>query len=113
VTPIAPLPKACWILQIVSAWGIPKFLTKLDAVSLLKAFCHLERNENAMNASYITSLSGSDASSAVARQQKMKHAHESLFYHCSVSPPLLHYLPRVRNIVGYFLDRHVHKDSWR
>jgi hypothetical protein len=29
--------------------GIPKFLTKLDAVSLLQAFWHLERNENATN----------------------------------------------------------------
>jgi hypothetical protein len=26
--------------------GIPKFLTQLDAVSLLEALCHLERNEN-------------------------------------------------------------------
>jgi hypothetical protein len=40
--------------------GIPKFLTKLDAVSLLQAFCHLERNENATNTFYNTSLSGSD-----------------------------------------------------
>ncbi|PNF24161.1 hypothetical protein B7P43_G00588, partial [Cryptotermes secundus] len=54
--------------------GIPKFLTKFNAVSLLQAFCHLERNENATNTS-------TDASGSVASQQKMTHAHESPFYH--------------------------------
>ncbi|PNF24200.1 hypothetical protein B7P43_G16169 [Cryptotermes secundus] len=39
--------------------GIPMFLTKLDAVSLLQTFCHLEQNENATNTCYTTSLSGS------------------------------------------------------
>jgi hypothetical protein len=29
-------------------------LTKLDAVSPLQAFCHLERNENATNTCYTT-----------------------------------------------------------
>jgi hypothetical protein len=60
--------------------GIPKFLTKLDAVSLLQAFCHLERKENATH-----------ASSSVARQQKITHAHESPFYHYDQFP---HFLDR-------------------
>ncbi|PNF36253.1 hypothetical protein B7P43_G08466 [Cryptotermes secundus] len=39
--------------------GIPRFLTKLNAVSLLQASCHLKRNENVMNTCYTTLLSGS------------------------------------------------------
>ncbi|PNF26509.1 hypothetical protein B7P43_G13961, partial [Cryptotermes secundus] len=65
--------------------GIPKFLTKLDAVSLLQAFCHLERNENEANTS-------TDASDSVAIKQKITHAHESPFYHYAQFPhPFGHY----------------------
>jgi hypothetical protein len=45
--------------SLVSAWVSPS-LTKLDAVSLFQAFCHLEQNKNATNMCYTTSLSGSD-----------------------------------------------------
>ncbi|KDR14205.1 hypothetical protein L798_12006 [Zootermopsis nevadensis] len=55
--------------------GIPKFLTKLDAVSLLQAFRHLVRNENA-------TLSGSDRRIRRGSEEaKITHAHESPFYH--------------------------------
>jgi hypothetical protein len=58
--------------------GIPKFLTKLDAVSLL--FHHLERNENAQTrVTPLHYLAATDASSGDARQQKITNAHESLF----------------------------------
>jgi L-fucose mutarotase/ribose pyranase (RbsD/FucU family) len=81
VTPIALSPKACLILRIVFAWICQSFQTKLDAVSLLQAFCHLERNENATNMCYTTSLSG-----GVTRQQKITHAHKSPFYHYAQFP---------------------------
>lgn len=38
--PIASLPKACWILQIVSLWVSPKLLAKFDVVALFNAFHH-------------------------------------------------------------------------
>jgi hypothetical protein len=51
--------------------GIPKFLTKLEAVLLLQAFCHLEWNEKAKNTCYTTLLSGSDKTHpAVLRASK-------------------------------------------
>jgi hypothetical protein len=37
--------------------GIPKFLTELDAVSLLQMFCPLEWNEIVMSTCYTNSLS--------------------------------------------------------
>jgi hypothetical protein len=67
--------------------GIPKFLTKLDAVSLLQAFCHLERNENAMNTCYTTSLFGSDRRvRRCCEAANNMHAHESPFYHYAQFP---------------------------
>jgi hypothetical protein len=67
--------------------GIPKFLTKLDAVLLLQAFCHLEQNENAMNMCYTTSLSGRDrCTGGVVRQQEITHTHKSPFYHYTQFP---------------------------
>jgi hypothetical protein len=50
--------------------GIPKFLTKLDAVSLLQAFCHLERQTRVTPLRY---LEATDAYSGVERQQKITH----------------------------------------
>jgi hypothetical protein len=38
--------------------SIPMFLTKLNALSLLQAFCHLEWNKNATNTYYTTLLFG-------------------------------------------------------
>jgi hypothetical protein len=53
--------------------GIPKFLTKLDAVSLLQLFCHLERNMNATNMCYTTSLSAiTDTSDSVLGSKKSR-----------------------------------------
>jgi hypothetical protein len=54
--------------------GIPKFLTKLDAVSLFQA--------SRMQRTRVTSLhylAVTDTSGSVARQQKITHAHESQF----------------------------------
>jgi hypothetical protein len=72
------------------------FLTLLAAVSLLQAFCHLERNENATNTCYTTSLSGSDRLIRRCCEAARNHAcaWKSLLPLCSVSPPFPHYLPR-------------------
>jgi hypothetical protein len=87
--------------------GTPKFLTKLDAVSLLQAFCHFEWNENATNTCYTTSLSGSDRRIQRCCEAAKNHAcaWKSLLPLRSVSSPFRHYLLWGKNIVGYFLDR--------
>jgi hypothetical protein len=62
--------------------GIPKFLSKLDAVSLLQVFCHLEQNK--MRQTHVTPLhylAVTDTSGGVVRQQKIMHAHQSPLYH--------------------------------
>jgi hypothetical protein len=88
-----------WRLNLVS-WSYPCTGT-LDlcwntAVSLLQAFCHLERNENVMNTCYTTSLSGSDRRIRRCCEAAKSHAcaWKSLLLLCSVSPPFHHYLPR-------------------
>jgi hypothetical protein len=75
--------------------GIPKFLTKLDAQSLLQTFCHLEgMRMRWTRVKPLCYLEVTDASGCVERQQKIPHVHESPFYHwASVSPPFRHYLP--------------------
>ncbi|PNF33843.1 hypothetical protein B7P43_G08339 [Cryptotermes secundus] len=56
-------------------------MIKLDAVSLLQAFCHLEQNEHVKN-TYATAV-----------LQKITHAHESPFYHYAQFPHIFgHYL---------------------
>jgi hypothetical protein len=111
VTPIELSPKACWILRFVSASVSQNFQTELDAVSLLQVFCHLMRNETATNTCYTTLLSGGDRRIRRRREAaKIKHAHESPFYHTSqfLHPIAITYRGE-KNIVGYFWTGHVVK----
>jgi hypothetical protein len=50
-------------------------------------------------------MAATDASSGVARQEKIMHALESPFYHTLSLPTLSPLLAAGKNIVGYFLDR--------
>jgi hypothetical protein len=64
--------------------GIPKFLTKRDAVSLLQAL-----GKTRMRRTRVTPLrylSATDASGGIARQQNIIRAHEIPFYHYAQFP---------------------------
>jgi hypothetical protein len=82
----------CGLLSL----SILKFLTKLDAISLLQAFCHLEQNENATNMCYTTLVSGSDRCIQRCFEAAKNHAcaWKSLLPPRLVSPTFRHFLPR-------------------
>jgi hypothetical protein len=98
------LPKACWILRIFFRLGIPKFLAKLDAVSLLQAVI---LSEMRMRQTCDTELRY--LATPLIRQcceAAKNHACEWKFLLPLHSfPTLLPLLTAGKNIVGYFLGR--------
>jgi hypothetical protein len=81
--------------QAVNNEYCQEVLHLLDAVSLLQAFFHLERNKNVTNTCYTTSLSDSNGHIwwCCEAAKNLACAWKSLLSLRSVSPPFHHYLP--------------------
>jgi hypothetical protein len=95
VTPTASLPRACWIVRIVSTWVSPSFWQNLMQYCCSR--CSLTWSKTRMRRTRVTPLcylAATEASGSVARQEKNHTCTwKSLLPLCSVSLPFRHYLP--------------------
>jgi hypothetical protein len=93
-------------LRIIFAWVSPRFWQNLMQYRCCKRSVILgETRMRQTRVTLLCYLAATYASGDVARQQEIMHAHESIFYHCCQFPHPFAITYRLKDIVGYSLDR--------